>query len=204
MVDQARAQTVDFRILSEIREGRESALGELYDRYSPSLYAVALRILSRREDAEEVLQDAWVRVWRRASEYRLDRGTVRAWLHTIVRSRALDRYRSVQSRRRAEAKAAADGSHVETSEDTPQAQSDERDYVARFLELLSSDQRAILECAYFEGLSQSEIAEKLRLPLGTVKTWMRRGLGILRDAAEQRSGRSAGVDSTSSPVRKKS
>jgi RNA polymerase sigma-70 factor (ECF subfamily) len=163
----------------------EQALAELYDRYTPLLYPVALRILRSAADAEEVVQQAWLQVWKSAASYDARRGTVAAWLVTMARSRALDLYRSVSSRRRAEGQAEADplSPPADASASATQRQVGEK--VRRALETLPPQQRQVLEIAYFEGLSQSEIARKLNAPLGTVKSWTRQALMRLRELLPQ-------------------
>lgn len=177
----------DPEVILGIQRRDRSALEALYDRYSPRLYAAIARIVRQAEDAEEVLQDVWFEVWNRATEYCPRRGTVRAWLHTLARSRALDRYRSLRSRRRAEDGARAEAgldSRRGTEESTPGL--DQREEATTLLAVLPPPQRHILQVSYYEGLTQLEIAERLDLPLGTVKTWMRRGLDTLRETARAR------------------
>lgn len=177
----------DPEVILGIQRRERPALEALYDRYSARLYAAIARIVRQAEDAEEVLQDVWFEVWNRATEYCPRRGTVRAWLHTLARSRALDRYRSVRSRRRAE-----DGARAEAVQDPSRGLEettpglDQREEATTLLAVLPPPQRHILQVSYYEGLTQLEIAERLDLPLGTVKTWMRRGLDTLRDAAHAR------------------
>jgi RNA polymerase sigma-70 factor (ECF subfamily) len=161
-------------------EGRdELALAELYDRYTPLLYPVALRILRNATDAEEAVQRTWMQVWKGAAGYDPRRGTVAAWLVTVVRTRALDLYRSLASRRRAESQVEADP--VAREDPTaPAAQRQLSERMRRALATLEPRQRQVLEIAYFEGLSQSEVAERLQAPLGTVKSWTRQALLQLR------------------------
>src|SRR6185369_12142404 len=125
-------------------------------------------------------QNAWLQVWRRASSYDVRRGTVAAWLLTVARSRALDRYRSLSSRRQAEAKVDPEplAPPVDPSAGAAGQQLGERVRLA--LAQLQPQQRQVLEIAYFQGLSQSEIANQLNTPLGTVKSWTRQGLMRLR------------------------
>ena len=174
-------QERDLECIRGLGAGDSSALEELYDRFTPLLYPVALRILRSAQDAEDVVQQAWLQAWKSAASYDPRRGTVAAWLLTLTRSRALDRYRSLSSRRRAEtqvdpeptavpAEPSASAAHVQMSERVRQA-----------LDTLQPQQRQVLEIAYFEGLSQSEVAEKLGAPLGTVKSWTRQGLMRLRE-----------------------
>ena len=179
-------QERDRSCLERLRAGDSAALGELYDRHSDLLYSLAARIAGNATEAEEVLQETWVQAWRRAAQYDPVRGSVGAWLVTIARSRALDRLRSAQSRARAEVAAGADAGHVAAAPAPPDAaqhaehrQLSER--VNAALASLETHQREVLELAYFGGLSQSEIAERLAAPLGTVKSWTRQGLARLRD-----------------------
>ena len=175
----------DRRCLERVAEGDSAALAELYDHYADLLYSLALRIVGSASDAEEVLQDSWLQVWRSASRYDPVRGAVGAWLVTIARSRALDRVRSMGSRRRAEGAAS-----TEAAADPPPPVNDPvagyarrmlRKDVASAITALAPQQRQVVEMAYFEGLSQTEIATKLNAPLGTVKSWTRQALLKLRE-----------------------
>jgi RNA polymerase sigma-70 factor, ECF subfamily len=182
LTDQER----DLQCMRRIQSGDSVALAELYDHYTPLLYPVALRILRSATDAEDAVQDAWVQVWKRAAAYDARRGNVAAWLLTVVRTRALDRYRSLASRSRAESAAETETSiaqPVDPARDVLQIDTSER--VRAALARLEPRQRRVLEIAYFEGLSQSEIAEKLDAPLGTVKSWTRQGLMRLRELLPQ-------------------
>lgn len=165
--------------------GDSSALAELYDRYGDLLYSLALRIVGGGSDAEEALQDTWMQAWRNASSYDASRGAVGAWLVTIVRSRALDRVRSLGSRRRAET-AAAEEAATEPPPSAPDPAAGHarrvfRKNVAAAMTALAPQQRAVVELAYFEGLSQTEIADRMNAPLGTVKSWTRQALLKLRE-----------------------
>ncbi len=175
----------DHRCIERMAAGDSGALAELYDRYSDLLYSLAVRIVGGASDAEEALQDTWMQAWRNAASYDASRGAVGAWLVTIVRSRALDRLRSMGSRRRAETAAAAE-SAVAPPPPAPDpasgyAQRMLRKDVATAMTALAPQQRAVVELAYFEGLSQTEIAERMRAPLGTVKSWTRQALLKLRE-----------------------
>jgi len=178
-------QELDFQCLQRTQAGDMRSLSELFDRYTPLLYPVALRILRSPADAEDAVQDAWLQVWKRSASYDARRGTVAAWLLTVVRSRALDRYRSVASRSRAESR--VDPEPVTAPEDpTRRAMHVElRDRVRDAMAALAPQQRQVIEIAYFEGRSQSEIAKQLNAPLGTVKSWTRQGLMRLRELLPQ-------------------
>jgi RNA polymerase sigma-70 factor (ECF subfamily) len=177
MTDQAR----DAGLIERMRSGDRAALEALYDRHTPMLLGVAVRILRDRAEAEDAVQETWVQVWRRCAGYDRRRGSVAAWLVTIARTRALDRYRSRASRARAEGAPAAP---VTTPDDAERggALGQLRVQLGAALAGLDPRQREVLEIAYFEGLSQSEIAARLVVPLGTVKHWTRQGLLALRAA----------------------
>jgi len=164
--------------------GDERGLAELYDRYARLLYSLALRIVRERSDAEDVLQEAFSQIWRQAHRFDVARGTVAGWLVTVTRSRALDRLR----RRKARPES-PDGERVAAAILDPSEGIDLQlvtmEAVARVraaLAALPDDQRVPLELAYYEGLSQSEIAARLATPLGTIKTRMREAVRRLRNA----------------------
>ncbi len=167
--------------MQAISRGDESALAALYDRYRLILFGLILRILHDRQEAEDVLQEAILQVWRRANDFDAARGRAFTWLVTIARSRALDRLRVLSSRSR----------FVNAGEQTPSdefidtaqelVKSEEGELVRQALRELPEEQRQTLLLAYFEGLTQSEIALRLGDPLGTVKTRMRSGLIKLRE-----------------------
>jgi RNA polymerase sigma-70 factor (ECF subfamily) len=180
----------DPSLVARLIAGDERALGELYDRFGTMAYSLACAIVPDPADAEEVVADAFAQVWRSAASFDAKRGSVGAWLSTIVRTRALDLLRSQKRRARVldEAAATADeGSSpgLSTHADSPDRGvelSEARVLVRRSLDELPAPQRLVLELAYFGGLSQSEIAERLNEPLGTVKTRMRAGMEKLRQS----------------------
>src|SRR5262249_50322262 len=153
-----------------MRAGDESALTELYDRYIGLVFPVAMRILGNQAEAEDVVQDVWLQVWRNTASYDESRGTLAAWLLTITRSRALDAIRSRSARSRREDQARAEAPAAVASANSAETSSS-RDAVRRAFEKLEPHHRAVLELAYWHGLSQSEIAARLQQPLGTVKSW---------------------------------
>jgi RNA polymerase sigma-70 factor (ECF subfamily) len=181
--------TGDTDLIGRAAEGDDRAMAELYDRYGQVLYAVAYRIVGQRADAEEVVLDSFAQAWRDASRFEAARGSVAGWLTTIARSRALDLVRSRARRDRITATAAADrpgtspgmgGWRVDPSSGVDHAE--RRAQVQQALESLSPPQRRAIELAFFEGLSQSEIAELLQEPLGTIKTRVRLGMQKLRES----------------------
>jgi len=173
-------------LLPAVARGDLAAFEELYDRYSPTLYALLLRILSNPDDAQEVLQESFVKVWSNASSYDAARGSEAAFLISIARSRGIDRLRSRKIRGDRENDAGREISVVSSfvvnrtgADDAIQSQ--ERIAVRGALAELPDAQRMALELAYFEGMSQSEIAAKLNEPLGTIKTRMQLGMKKLRE-----------------------
>ena len=178
----------DSHLVSRMAAGEDAALGDLYDRYGRTVYALALAIVREPADAEEVVVDAFGQAWRSAASFDAARGSVGAWLATIARTRALDTVRARGRRARAHERAALlsdDGvaAPIATTGSDPSRAvelGDARRLVSQALAVLSSPQRVAIELAYFEGLSQSEIAERLSEPLGTIKTRIRAGMEKLR------------------------
>jgi RNA polymerase sigma-70 factor (ECF subfamily) len=160
-------------LLRRLGEGDAAALGEFYDLHAGLVNGLALRILKNAAEAEDVVQEVFVQVWRQAERYDPSRGSVEAWLCTIARTRALDRLRR-HSARREEA-----GERLPGAVSAPRTE--EALAVRKALDTLSPDQRRALELAYYEGLTQTEIAEQLGQPLGTIKTRIRTAMLRLRD-----------------------
>ena len=178
-------QDRDVACIERMRAGDATGLEELYDRHSPMLYSLALRIVGRAADAEEVLQESWLQAWRSAERYDRSRGTVAAWLLTLARSRAIDRFRGLASRQRAETSVEVDPPRGADEPPALAVQRQLHERVSAALATLPPQQRQVLELAYFSGLSQSEIASRLGAPLGTVKSWTRQALLRLRDQVAQ-------------------
>jgi RNA polymerase sigma-70 factor (ECF subfamily) len=178
----------DVELIGRIQARDQEALGILYDQLAPLVHAVILRILGDRTEAEEVLGETFWQVWNSAERYDPSRGTVAGWILAMARSRALD---SLRARRRREAGVA---SYEEKNAmlpalpalmpETVALQGERARAVAAALKVLSDEQRLPIELAYYEGLSQTEIAGRLRQPLGTIKTRIRLGLLRLRNALE--------------------
>ncbi len=168
---------MDSELLARAGRGDPDALEALYRRHGSRAMGVALRVLRVRADAEEVLQEAFLEAWRRAREYSPTRGTVEAWLLTITRTRAIDRLRSRSARGRlVEAKGAEPAMSAPLLPDALSAAAQDASRIQRALAALPAAQRLALEMAYWEGLSQTEIAERTGQPLGTVKTRVRLAL----------------------------
>ena len=168
-------------------EAAETALAQLYDRYRLILFGVLVRILNNREEAEDVLQEVFLQVWRRAADFDPNRGRPFTWLVTLARSRGIDRLRSLASRERVAAMSGAEeAADVVSDAATDAIRSEQRGVVNDALSQLPEEQKRLLMLAYFDGLTQSEIAERLGAPLGTVKTRMRSGMMKLRELLSAR------------------
>jgi RNA polymerase sigma-70 factor (ECF subfamily) len=172
-------------LLPAVARGDLDAFERLYDRHSSTLYALLLRILANPDDAQEVLQETFVKAWTNAKMFDAVRGSDVAWLISIARSRGIDRLRSRKIRGDREDDAGRELStgigFVEKRTGADDAiESEERSAVRGALAELPEAQRVALALAYFEGLSQSEIAAKLNEPLGTIKTRMQLGMKKLR------------------------
>jgi RNA polymerase sigma-70 factor, ECF subfamily len=168
----------DIGLLNRIVSRDSSAVGELYDRHGRLLYGLILRVLRDRGEAEEVLQEVFVQVWMRAETYNVALGSPAAWLVRIARNRAIDRLRANSVRTRT-VEATPQPPPVESPE-ARAAMNEQQRAVARALDALPPEQRQLIECAYFQGLTQSELAERFGLPLGTVKTRVRTGMMTLK------------------------
>lgn len=189
------ASAEDRALVARMSAGDEAALGALYDRWNPVVRALALRIVGDRDEAEDVVEETFWQLWRQAARYEESRGGVSTWLLTMARTRALDRRRAL-ARRREERIDATDGDgnassvmergasdrSTEVADPARAAElTDLRERITGALRTLPDEQREALQLAYFEGLSQSEIAERTGQPLGTVKTRTRLAMQKLRD-----------------------
>jgi RNA polymerase sigma-70 factor (ECF subfamily) len=188
----------DVRLIERIATRDEVALAELYDRHSRSAYSVIIRILGSPSDAEEVLQETFVRVWSRAETYDAVLGAPGAWLTRIARNRAIDRLRARRARgdlrstlppaATADVDAAARDSRDARAHETPETVLEGRTTAGAVqiaLAALAPTQRALIEGAFFEGYTHRELADRFGVPLGTVKTRIRTGLAAMRGRLEQ-------------------
>ena len=179
------AQAADAALLArwvaQVALGDRSAFRRLYDATSPKLFAIALRILREESKAEDVLQDSFVNVWNGAASYNASLSAPMTWMVTIVRNRALDYVRRIDQ------KAVSLDEDLEAVLESEQpspvdlaSQGQDATALDRCLKRLDAGQRQAIAFAYFQGLTHSELATTLRIPIGTVKTWIRRGLEKMR------------------------
>ena len=174
-------------LIRRMAEGDREAFRDFYDRYARLVYPLIVRIVRDRSDAADVLQDVFWEAWQTAGAYDANRGTPEAWIFMRARTRAIDRVRSV--RRRTETFVAPVDERVAAAAPDPGGdaaeQAEDRDLVVGALGQLPDAQRQVLELAYYGGLTQTEISERLRQPLGTVKTRIRLGLERLREVLKR-------------------
>ncbi|MBV9939630.1 MAG: sigma-70 family RNA polymerase sigma factor [Acidobacteriaceae bacterium] len=171
--------------LQEIQKGNTEALARLYDASAPVLYTLAFRIVGNAADAEEVLLDVFEQVWRTSGSFDPTRGGAWRWLTLLTRSRALDRLRSMASRRLYEHSTQSEQVEISSSETLPEEAvvlRQQQHLVRQALFALPPEQRKALELAYFSGLTHNEIANVLGVPLGTIKTRIRIAMDKLRIA----------------------
>lgn len=169
----------DGVLVTRLARRDEAALAELYDRHGATAFSIALRVVGDRETAEDVVQEAFLAVWRGAASYRPERGAARPWLLSVVRNRAIDAVRARSARPRT---TTADDHHLAAADDPEQAAINAvlGAAVRTAVATLPAEQRAAVEMAYFAGLSYPEIAARLGVPLGTVKSRLRLALERLR------------------------
>ena len=177
----------DEDLISLVGDGDAQAFALLYDRHSRGAYSLAYRLMNERQAAEDLVQEAFIKVWRSAGGYRVGRGSVRTWILSIVRNRGIDQIRSRASRRRTQEKIEASAPRSQPNEAFAETwRTSQRAQVREALNTLPREQLKILELAYFSGYTHVEIADLLGLPLGTVKGRMRLGLKKLRGHFEAR------------------
>ncbi|MHB8647058.1 MAG: sigma-70 family RNA polymerase sigma factor [Thermomicrobiales bacterium] len=175
-------QNADAAILRQIVDRDPRGVELLYDRYGGVAFALAYRLLGERGSAEDVVQEAFLNVWRQGATYDTRRGTVRTWLLTIVHHRAIDQMRSVRSKAGADT-VIDDAMPLPAKEDTwtEVVQGLEHERVRQAMATLPPEQRQVVDLAYYGGFTHTEIARRVGIPLGTVKGRMRLALDKLRD-----------------------
>ncbi len=173
--------------MSLAEAGDAQAFTVLYDRHSRAAYSLAYRMMGEKQAAEDLAQEAFLKVWRSAGSYRAGRGSVRTWILSIVHNRGIDQLRSLASRRRLQEKAEAVAPTSQPSEAFSESwRNSQREQVRAAMSTLAPEQQIVLELAYFSGYTHVEIADLLDIPLGTVKSRMRLGLKKIRDFFDSR------------------
>lgn len=178
----AAATTSDILtpLMTRIAAGEREALRQLYDATSAKLFGVCLRILSDREESEDVLQDVYVTIWRRADRFDGARASVMTWVSTIARNRAIDRLRArgpLAYAEQVDDLEIADGSD---SAETLLSAADDRNRLHGCMSELDDRTQSVIRTAFFEGVTYETLAKRMDAPLGTVKSWIRRGLAKLK------------------------
>jgi RNA polymerase sigma-70 factor (ECF subfamily) len=171
----------DADLVARLQQRDAQALAELYDRYGRLAYSLILRVVRDAAIAEDLVQETFLRVWNRAQGFDAGKGSIGPWLLAVARNRAIDYLRSVGGRER-NALEFEETDHPALYTDMEQdlLLSDKTRRVKAAMERLPANHRQVIELAYFEGLSQSEMAERMGQPLGTIKTWVRAALQTLR------------------------
>jgi RNA polymerase sigma-70 factor, ECF subfamily len=183
--EQINQDAADRALMQQVVAADEAAFASFYRRFSPGVFSMIYEILRDQKEAEDVLQESFVQMWKKAATYEPERSSVFTWAVMISRNRAIDRVRARQRRART-AEAAAAEAAVTPQEEVPRADevmgsNEQRDRVRLALSQLPEAQRHAIDLAFFGGLTQAEISTQLDAPLGTVKARIRRGLLALRD-----------------------
>jgi RNA polymerase sigma-70 factor (ECF subfamily) len=176
---------IDAALLEKVGRGDRASFGQLYDRMSGLLFSMAYRVLNDREAAEDVLQDVFIQIWDKASTYDVSRGKPLTWAVTLTRNKAIDRLRAArrryQLREELEREAVLDWKAAGKSSSDELVDSEKSRMVRQAVARLPLDQRRAIDLAFFGGMTQSEIADELGEPLGTIKARIRRGMMKLRE-----------------------
>jgi RNA polymerase sigma-70 factor (ECF subfamily) len=177
----------DVHLIQRVANQDREAFSQLYERFSTLVFTLAMRMLKIRSEAEDLLQEVFVQVWRQARGYSAERGSPEAWIINIARSRAIDKIRSIRRMERSFV-LTDDPARAESSENVEcsAAESEARMAMNSAVANLPETQRKVLELAYFDGLTQTEIAEQLAEPLGTIKGRMCAGIQRLREIISSR------------------
>jgi RNA polymerase sigma-70 factor (ECF subfamily) len=189
-MERTEQDLIEIELLRKAAGGDRAAFSQLYDAYSRILYSAALRILNNPDDALDVTQDSFLQIWDKAALYDPARGRPLTWAMTLVRNRSIDRLRSIQRRMRLRDEVEQESQaslQIDQPDSSDEVEGMERGRILRSAVLqLSPDQREAIELAFFGGLTQNEVAERLNQPLGTVKARIRRGMLRLRELVGRR------------------
>lgn len=177
----------DEDLMSLAEEGDAEAFAVLYDRHSRAVFSLGYRMMGERQSAEDLVQEVFLKVWRSAGGYKVERGSVRTWILSIVHNRGIDLLRSTASRRRTQDAVEATADKAQPSDAFAETwRNSRREQVREALQTLPPEQLKILELAYFSGYTHKEISGLLDLPLGTVKGRMRLGLKKIKEYFDAR------------------
>jgi RNA polymerase sigma-70 factor (ECF subfamily) len=185
---QESERQIDAQLLARIAAGDEAAFGKFYDRFSPGLYSFVLKMTRDEKEAEDVFQEGFAHVWRRATTYDPARSSPFTWAVMIFRNKAIDRLRVRQRMSRTIEKATTEFSHFPEADEAAAGEAERRDQgalVRSALTQIPAEQKQAVELAFFSGLTHEQIADQLGAPLGTVKARIRRGLLKLREFLQQ-------------------
>jgi RNA polymerase sigma-70 factor (ECF subfamily) len=185
---QESERQIDVQLLARIAAGDETAFGNFYDRVAPGLYSFVLKMTRDEKEAEDVLQDGFAHIWRRASTYDPARSSPFTWAVMILRNKAIDHLRVRQRLNRTVEKVTQEVGHATGTDEASSAEAERRDegqQVRAALAQIPAEQKQAVELAFFSGLTHEQIAEKLGAPLGTVKARIRRGLLKLREFLQE-------------------
>ena len=175
----------DENLMSLVGQGDAEAFTILYDRHGRAAFSLAHRIMGERQAAEDLVQDAFLKLWRSATSYRPERGSVRIWLLSIVRNRSIDQLRAHASRRRTQDRLEVSAPRSQPSEAFAETwRNSQREQVREAMNTLPPEQRKVVELAYFSGYTHVQVSKLLDVPLGTMKGRMRQGLKKMRDYFE--------------------
>ncbi len=176
-------QRSDAVLAERLKKRDPNAMAELYDRFGRLAYSVIVGIVHDNATAEDLLQETFLRVWNRVQAFDSERGALGAWLLAVARNRAIDHVRSASARMSVNCFELEEREHpslfISVEQDLFSAENTRR--IRDAMSRLNANQKQVIELAYYEGLSQTEMAEKLGQPLGTVKTWARTALKVLRE-----------------------
>jgi len=182
--DRKEQRKFEANLMERVAAKDQQAFAELSEKYSALIFSTAFKVLNHYEDTEDVMNEVLTTIWKKADTYHPKKGSLVTWICTTARNRAIDRVRSVQRRSalydRFEEKLEGDAPEKRTTGREELYRSDARQVLQNAVVALSPEQREVIELAYFEGLTQKQIAERINSPLGTVKARIRRGVERLR------------------------
>lgn len=179
-----KTQYTEEELLNLLRAGSENGFHHLYDNYSAALYGVILRIVPSRDSAEDLMQEIFVKIWNSIDQYDPAKGRFYTWMLTIARHCAIDHLKSKSFQNDLKNRNLSDFVYTETQLSTTTAEADFG--LKNILKRLDEDKQKMIDLAYYQGFTQTEIAEKMKMPLGTVKTKLRSALQKLRDVLKEK------------------